>query len=146
MKTSSFPELDKASFIWLLQMREKCIPVTGPILSAKARDFYPRIYPDSDKEFTASKGFLSNFCKRNLSIQGEKISADKVSAESFVRKFKKITEGYSKHQIFNADETGLFYKCLTNRTFVTRDEYSAPGRKFAKDSYVEFMCKRIWFN
>ena len=63
MKTSSFRELHKALFIWLRQMREKCIPVTGPFLAAKANDFYPRIYPDSEKTFTASKGFISNICK-----------------------------------------------------------------------------------
>jgi len=49
---------------------------------------------------------------RNLKICGEKLSSDTSSAEIFINEFISITEGYSEHQIFNCDETGLYFKML----------------------------------
>ena len=122
MKTSKFSELDAALFIWIRQMREKNFPVTGPLLSEKARQLFTMLYPNSNDQFTGSAGFISNFCRRhnlnNVSIQGEKVSADEVSALSFVQSFPNRIEGFNKHQIFNCDETGLNYKCLTKRTYI----------------------------
>ena len=43
LKFSSFPELDSALFLWVSTMREKDIPVTGPMISEKAQSFYSRI-------------------------------------------------------------------------------------------------------
>ena len=40
---------------------------------------------------------------KNLKICGEKLSSDTSSAEIFINEFISITEGYSKHQIFNCD-------------------------------------------
>ena len=34
-KTSNYPELDTSSFLWIRQMREKNVPVNGPMLSEK---------------------------------------------------------------------------------------------------------------
>ena len=47
-----------------------------------------------------------------------KKSSDHEAAEEFVHKFKELV---SKHnltaeQIFNADETGLLWRCLPNKT------------------------------
>ena len=40
---------------------------------------------------------------------GEKLSSDSSSAEQFVNAFSGISKGYSEHQIFNCDETGLYF-------------------------------------
>jgi len=52
----------------------------SPVLTEKARLLFPQLYPDSEKAFTASTGFLCRFCKwqgmKKLKISGEKKSAD----------------------------------------------------------------------
>jgi hypothetical protein len=68
-------------------------------------------------------------------VQGEAASADTTAAEAFPVKLEKIIEdsGYTKQQIFNVDETGLFWKKMPSRTFIAKEEKSMPGFKAAKD-------------
>ena len=63
---------------------------------------------------------------RNLSIQGEKLSAAEETVEPFLQKLKEVVEerGLIPEQIYNADETGLLWKCLPQRTLVSCREKS----------------------
>jgi len=38
--------------------------------------------------------------------------------------------------VFNMDETGLYWKNLMPRTYVSREEKSAPGFKASKDQFT----------
>lgn len=42
--------------------------------------------------------------------------------------------------IFNADETGLFWKMLPNKTLVHAGEATAPGRKISKERVTVLLC------
>ena len=53
---------------------------------------------------------------RNIKICGEKLTADNSAANKFINKFSVITKGYSEHQIFNCDETGLYFRILPGYT------------------------------
>ena len=44
--------------------------------------------------------------------------------------------GYSPKQIFNIDETGVFWKRMSRRMYISREERSAPGFKAAKDHFT----------
>ena len=44
-----------------------------------------------------------------------------------------IDEGYSPRQVYNADESGLFWKKMPSRTFVSQKENKAAGFKVLKD-------------
>ena len=72
---------------------------------------------------------------RNLSIQGEELSAAGETVDPFLQKIHKVVEekGLTPEQICNADDTGLLWKCLLQRTLVSSREKSAPGFKKAKD-------------
>lgn len=43
-------------------------------------------------------------------------------------------------QIFNWDETGLFWKRIPNRTWIAKGEKRAPGFKVAKDRFTLLFC------
>ena len=106
-----FDKLDSALYIWFRQEREKCCPVTGQILSKKVSEFHRLIYSEKSRPFPVSARFqwkfFRSFSLRNLKICGEKLSSDSSYAEQFVNEFSGITEGYSKNQFFNCNETGL---------------------------------------
>lgn len=57
-------------------------------------------------------------------------------------KFKAIIEegGYKPEQVFNMDETGLFWKRMPSRTFIMQEEAKAPGFKAQKDRLNLVMC------
>jgi hypothetical protein len=89
--------------------------------------------------FSASRGWFYNFRKRmglhNVQTMGESASADSNAAERFPRELKEIIEQgeYRREQIFNVDETGLFWKKMPSRTYLAEKERSQPGYKVSKD-------------
>ena len=62
MRGGKFDKLDQSLYMWFRQMREKGIPVSGPILLEKANEYLDLLYADSPKPFTASYGFQWRFC------------------------------------------------------------------------------------
>lgn len=99
-----------------------------------------------EKEFKASRGWFEKFKKRtgihSVMRHGEAASSDKKAAENYVSDFKKllISEGYLPQQIFNCDETGLFWKKMPKRTYITEEEKALPGHKPMKDRLTLLFC------
>jgi len=74
------------------------------------------------------------------SIKGEKLSADENSASLWIKEeFTKIKEEHSISDIFNADETGLYYKMLPNKTFCLGNE-KVSGFKVRKERVSVLLC------
>lgn len=63
-------------------------------------------------------------------MQGEAISANIEGAASYPEDLVKIINKghYTKQQIFNEDETALYWK-MSTRTFIIREEKSMPDFK-----------------
>ncbi|GBN83205.1 Jerky -like [Araneus ventricosus] len=112
------------------------IPISGAICSEKARIFHEALGLEGD--FNASSGWLIRFKQRHgirqLNVEGERLSADVTAADSFCVKFQEFIdeENLIPNQIYNADETGLYWKCLPTKTLASREEKSAPGHKSSK--------------
>lgn len=93
----------------------------------------------SHPPFHASKGWLSNFKQRfslhSVKQTGEAASADKAAASDYLPVFLDIIAkgGYTAQQVFNADETGLYWKRMPTKTVISRNEKKAPGHKASKD-------------
>jgi hypothetical protein len=79
---------------------------------------------------------------KHVVMHGESASADKEEVEKFCRKFQEFIkrEEYRPEQIFNCDETGLFWKRMPNRTYITKNEKSLPGHKPMKDRLTLFLA------
>lgn len=121
-------------------------PISGPLLSAKALQLYPRLYPDNSADFKAGTGWLRRFKDRHgvrcLSLQGESLSAAMMDVEPFREKFLKLVEeqGLTRHQMFNCDESGLYWKLMPNKTLVTSREKEAKAFKKPKDRVTIMAC------
>ncbi|XP_065896365.1 tigger transposable element-derived protein 2-like [Dysidea avara] len=76
-------------------------------------------------------------------MHGEKASADSGVAEDFQQEFPSFISGYSLDQIFNCDETGLYYRCLPDKTLASAFEKRAEGRKKAKDHVTANACANL---
>ena len=145
MRLGEDQKLDKAVYIWMKQKRMEGAPVTGPMLCEKAVQFSKRMHGE-EAEFKGSTGWQWRFCNRHgirsLSLEGEKLSADKEAADTFVPRFRKMVEEkqLSLDQIFNCDETGLYYRLLPQATLAMSFEKSADGRKKSKDRITINAC------
>ncbi|GFU87453.1 tigger transposable element-derived protein 1 [Trichonephila clavipes] len=76
------------------------------------------------------------------SRESEVASADEEAARKYPEKLAKIIKDgeYCAHQVFNADETGLFWKKMPTRTYIAKSEKTASGFKAAKDRVTLLLC------
>lgn len=142
--------MEKALNIWIDDCSQKRIPLDGNIIKQKALKIYKLLQENGESstspDFVASKGWLEKFKKRfaihNIKIQGESASADYEAARTYPAKIQKVIEeqGYTPHQVFNADETGLWWKKMPKRTFISKQEKHAPGFKVSKDRVTLLLC------
>uniref|UniRef100_K7GFI0 DDE-1 domain-containing protein n=1 Tax=Pelodiscus sinensis TaxID=13735 RepID=K7GFI0_PELSI len=79
---------------------------------------------------------------RRLEVSGEKASADHGTAKSYCKSFKKLVSEHelSADQIYNADETGLFWRCLPTSALAGESESSASGFRQNKDCLTVLIC------
>lgn len=144
LKKPKLEQVDDALWLWFMQERRRGTPISGPILKEKAMILHKKL--EGNDTFTASDGWLSRWKKRHgvhfISVCGEKMSADQPAANEFSEKLRRIilNENYSPEQIYNIDETGLNYKLLPRKTFVTPQESSAPGFKINKERITVALC------
>lgn len=144
MKKSTYESLDMAMLEWFTQQRALGNPISGVICTEKAKLFFESL--GIEGKFDASSGWLYRFKQRHgireLDIQGEILSGDKDAAEEFVADFNKFVESENllPEQIFNTDESGLYWKCLPTKTLAFQTEKNAPGHKVSKERLTILTC------
>lgn len=131
LKGSTFRELDDAMTRWFLQKRSEGVPISGPMCARQAEIFHKQLKIEGN--FSASSGWLYRFKKRHgireLAVQGEKLSADDVAMVEFCYDLENLIKNYDlkPEQIYNGDETGLYWKAMPQRILAAGSESSAPG-------------------
>ena len=63
-----------------------------------------------------------------------------LSANKYIEGFRSIEEGLVLSQVYNCDETGLYWKALPSKTLASRKEDKAPGYKVSKDRLTILAC------
>jgi len=105
------------------------LPINGPLIKEISLRFANE---KNLGDFKASNGWLSNFKSKNniqyKKICGESLSADIHAANLFTENFENTVEGYIQDDIFNLDETALFWQALPDKTFIQKYK-QAKGRK-----------------
>ncbi|XP_058791807.1 jerky protein homolog-like [Phymastichus coffea] len=135
---------DRALFLWFKKKCAAGIPVSGE----KMKEESLRLNKEKglSPDFKANNGWLKNFKKgyniRELATQGEKLSADTAGADNFKNTLTSYLEeeGYDLNQVYNADETALYYKSLPKRTLAAGDERQASGFKEIKERVTVMCC------
>ncbi|XP_069170795.1 jerky protein homolog-like [Procambarus clarkii] len=119
------------------------VTIHGPEIQNAASRFAESL---GIKNFEASEGWVARFKGRHnivkRKIVGEKLSADESSVEPFKHKLREyiVANNIYSYQIYNADETGLYWRSLPEKTLAMRSEGCVPGRKVCKDRLSAMMC------
>ncbi|XP_039624723.1 tigger transposable element-derived protein 1-like [Polypterus senegalus] len=132
----------------LAKQYERSTSTICTILKQKESQQTPGTLTDeaSGKPFKASRGWFENFKKstgiHSVVRHGEAASTDIKAAEDYLKTFAGIiaAEGYIPQQVFNCDETGLFWKKMPRRTYITAEEKRMPGHKPMKDRLTLALC------
>ncbi|GFN97024.1 tigger transposable element-derived protein 4 [Plakobranchus ocellatus] len=115
------------------------VPISGPILFEKGEQLAQEF---GHTDCKLSRGWLDRFKLRHgivfKPMRGEAASAKDIDTSERQETVQKISADYSPRDVFNADETGLFYKCLPNKSLMFQGQ-TCSGHKTPKER-VSLLC------
>ncbi|XP_068210334.1 tigger transposable element-derived protein 7-like [Palaemon carinicauda] len=149
--------MERLLLIWIKEKHLAGDSATETIICENAS----RIYDDlkrktaAEKEetstttetFKASRGWLDNFKKRTAIHSAvrhrEAASSNAKASVDFVTTFALVIaqHGFITQQVFNCDETGLFWQKMLRRTFITAEK-RLPGHNPMKDQLTLALCAK----
>lgn len=110
------PDIDQCVTNWFKQARDKNIPISGTLVRAEAKEFAIAL---EKTNFKASTGWLDRFKNRKeisfKTVSGESGIVDMDAANDWKDLLIKMTCDTEAKNIFNVDETKLFYKCTPTK-------------------------------
>ncbi|KAJ8928787.1 hypothetical protein NQ314_018645 [Rhamnusium bicolor] len=110
----------------------------GPLVQAKAKEI-----ADSLGYENFSAGWLEKFRNRHniafKAVSGEAGSVNLEDVKSFLNKMPSLLKDYSPRDIFNVDETGLFFRALADKTLTFKRE-KCVGGKMPKERLTIAHC------
>ena len=148
---SKYPEIDAAVYKWFVSVRKpehrcKPLPVSRSLLQARAlQEAKLRNITD----FKASDGWFLGWRRRHqigasICLNGEAGDVDVNELEPLMQNFRKSLIDYRPENIFNMDESGLFFRALPARTYLVNSEKRRDVRGIkaltAKDRVTIIFC------
>lgn len=130
-------DMEKLLVEWIEEQIQNRIPLSLLMIQAKARSLFNMLKEHADptytQMFTASHGWFQRFKKRHnfhtVKVTGEAAGADIECAEAFKEELHRIIvdQKYLPEQIFNVDETSLFWKRMPECTYFHEESKAIPG-------------------
>ena len=112
VRVTKYPDDDEALYTWVLRNEEN-IPISGDILREKASQFMAILHPDAT-DLKLYNGWLDSFKNRHGIKSwrrfGESGSVDPTIISNALPDLHEATRNYSLDDIYNMDETGLFFR------------------------------------
>ncbi|CAB4487244.1 uncharacterized protein OCT59_001360 [Rhizophagus irregularis] len=112
-------QLNEALRIWVGQALSSRMFISDAILKEKAM-FFAHGLGLSENTLTFSNGWLMRFKKKNglrrRKLHGESASAPLETLSQERERLRRILRRYNPNDIYNADETGLFFRMSPNET------------------------------
>jgi hypothetical protein len=112
------PEITEMLDLWVSKAMTDGILLTGEVLRQKWQQFADLACIPNDERLSLSDGWLSRYKSRTklkqLKRHGEAASVTSTSVEKEWHRLQELIEksGYQLRDIFNTDETALFYACV----------------------------------
>lgn len=134
-------DLDRALLAWV-EASQSSVIITDEVLKEKARRFFPAIPKYAGMSIPAfSNGWIGGFKKRH-SIKsryrhGEAGSVDIAAAQEQLVEIRAAVMRYKLADIYNCDETGLFWRSTPDRGMSTQP---LPGIKGSKSRVTVHFC------
>lgn len=135
------PVIEEALNEWFKQIRAKGLMVNGSMLKTKAEEIAERI---GHTNFKATEGWFSRWkCRHEIKFKrahGEKNSANLLAAEEWRSlKLNDLLKKYNPEDVYNADETGLFYRATPDGSLCYK-RHKLIGCKKAMDRFTVLCC------
>jgi hypothetical protein len=144
-KDPTMPEVDEALLQWFTAARAQSIPISGKVLKTMTEEMSQKKDPQSD--WKCSSGWLSRWKERHnvsyRSVCGENASVNQeVCTDWKENVLQPLLEKYSPDDVFNADETGLYWRLLPDKTHAVVGE-KCTGGKLSNERVTALVCANM---
>ncbi|XP_066875983.1 tigger transposable element-derived protein 1-like isoform X3 [Kogia breviceps] len=137
-------EMEKLLSVWMQDQRQRRVPLSLMLIQEKAKSLYEDLKKkhgeeSEGKSFNASRSWVHRFKARaklhNVKVSDKAASTDTIAAREFPETLREIIDegAYLPEQVFNVDETGLYWKRMPDRSYISKEEKLMPGYKASKD-------------
>jgi hypothetical protein len=138
-RTVKYPQMESALFEWFTANQER-VNMSGDLIKEHAEIILNRLYPDHEP-FEFSNGWLETFKVRHgiCSFRrfGESGSVDMAAIANALPSIRDSLDMYEWKDIYNMDETGLFYRMQADNSLATKQ---LEGRKQSKERITVVVC------
>ena len=135
----TYPQLEERLFEWVLNFQNSG-QLNGEALKAKAAEIASHLYP-GETTLAFSSGWLHKFKKRHgiqqVVVHGESGSADIAAIKEVLPELRQLVSSYALDDVFNVDETGLFFRMQASRFLATKQ---LEGKKVDKQRLTVVAC------
>ncbi|KAF7347008.1 DDE-domain-containing protein [Mycena venus] len=135
MRQTQHPQVTEMLELWVEQAMRDKIQLNGEVLRQKWKQFADLCGVPEDERLALSTGWLER-TKHRLGLRefkrhGEAASADPIAVEMERERVKKLIEkgGYKARDVYNMDETGLFYGFAPDRGLSNEKSSGVKGSK-----------------
>ncbi len=133
--------IDSQLICWLNNLEDLGAIISDDIIRTKALDIAKENKNDT---FKASNGWLAKFKSRHSlksrKLYGEAYKSQLENYDDFMKVLHSKILEYGEDNVFNADETGLFYKLIPCRTIC---KTTKTGYKLLKDRISVLLCTNM---
>jgi hypothetical protein len=139
-RAAKWPDLEAALLHWINLAQGK-IPISQEVIREKARFFWNQLSAYEGIAMpTFSNGWLAAFQNResirDRTLFGEDGSTPAAAAKAMIP-IRQALEAYDPKDIFNCDETALYWKRIPDRSLTTK---ALPGQKQQKARISVLFC------
>lgn len=143
-RTGKDADVEAALKTWFTSSRGRDVPLSGPLLQEKAKDLAKTM---NKPDFKPTSGWFCRWKERNAivykRVHGEKKDADEPAAERWITDvLPELIRNYKPEDIYNCDETGIYYRAMPEGTLAQKSE-SVSGSKKAKDRITALVCTNM---
>ena len=139
-RSSEFMDVNKAVYEWYVLACSKNIFLGGPKLIEKAKEIAERL---GKTNFKGSRGWLDKWKLRynikQVKVCGESGDVRGETIDSWKERLPEILHGYAKEDVWNMDETGVFWQALPDRGFGSKGRQCKGGKKSKQRVTIAFF-------
>ena len=140
-RAATHDDIDEELLRWFSSVRSENVAVSGPILASKADSLAKELGYD---DWKCSAGWLDRFKKRHdivfKKVCGESKAVNTEDTDQWRNDIlPKLLEGYRPKDVFNADETGIFWRLLPDKTLAFKGETCSGGKR-SKERVTAMVC------
>ncbi|XP_007937436.1 CENPB DNA-binding domain-containing protein 1 [Orycteropus afer afer] len=140
-RSAVMENMERLLSVWLEDQSQRNVPMSVSAIQEKAKSLFDDLQrqqgeSSQTEKFSASKGWFVRFKERHCLPHFKVNSTSPGSnADTYPDVLKSLIEEgeYTSRQVFNVDETGLYWKRMPEGMFISVEEKAEPGFKSSKD-------------